>query len=304
MVKRYLVLSVLALVAMALSWQQAPAGAEDPIVLAAGDIACEPGDQGNPCQDEATAGLLVGNLAAILPLGDNQYESGRLDHYLAAYDKTWGAFKAATYPVPGNHEYRTPNASGYFSYFGLAAGDPQKGYYSYDIGSWHLVALNSNCNTAAGRGVPGGCTATSPMVQWLKQDLQNDTHECELVYFHHPRFTSETPLKRSMDAAWKEALIPNGVDVVLSGHSHTYERFDLQNADGEATPTGARQFVVGTGGKNTRPLSAGRLPNSQAASDTTFGVLALTLHPSSYTWSFMAIEGQSFMDTGTTDCHP
>lgn len=289
---------------MALSWQQAPAGAEDPIVLAAGDIACEPGDQGNPCQDEATAGLLVGNLAAILPLGDNQYESGRLDHYLAAYDKTWGAFKAATYPVPGNHEYRTPNASGYFSYFGLAAGDPQKGYYSYDIGSWHLVALNSNCNTAAGRGVPGGCTATSPMVQWLKQDLQNDTHECELVYFHHPRFTSETPLKRSMDAAWKEALIPNGVDVVLSGHSHTYERFDLQNADGEATPTGARQFVVGTGGKNTRPLSAGRLPNSQAASDTTFGVLALTLHPSSYTWSFMAIEGQSFMDTGTTDCHP
>jgi acid phosphatase type 7 len=302
-IRRFAVLFVLAAMAGVLVVQQAPAGAEDPIVLAAGDIACAPGDASNPCRDEDTAALLAGNLAAVLPLGDNQYESGELSNYLAVYDRSWGVYKAHTYPVPGNHEYRTPNASGYFDYFGGAAGDPAKGYYSYNIGNWHLVALNSNCNTATGRGVAGGCDGHSPMVQWLKQDLEADPHACELVYFHHPRFTSETPSKKSMHATWREALIPNGVDVVLSGHSHTYERFGPQNEDGVATPAGARQFVVGTGGKNTRPFPAGRLPNSEAANDNTMGVLALTLHSASYTWSFMAIDGQSFMDTGDADCH-
>jgi acid phosphatase type 7 len=136
-----------------------------------------------------------------------------------------------------------------------------------------------------------------------KEDLAADTHKCELAYFDHPLYSSEEPTEKAMYASWKEALIPNGVDVVVNGHSHTYERFDLQDADGVATSLGARQFVVGTGGKNTRALPASKLPNSQASSDTTFGVLKLALHPTSYSWGFMPITGQSFTDAGTTECH-
>lgn len=202
---RYLPLLALALFACGLIAQQAPAGAEDPTILAAGDIACGPNNVKDPCRDEDTAALLS-NLAAVLPLGDNQYEIGALGDFQAVYDKSWGAYEPQTFPVPGNHEYKTLNAAGYYDYFGAAAGDPQKGYYSFNLGDWHLIALNSACNTTTGRGVPGGCGGMSPMVTWLKQDLAADNHTCELAFFHHPRFSSETPGKRPMGGGVEQGL--------------------------------------------------------------------------------------------------
>jgi hypothetical protein len=298
---RICILALIAALLGALVAQQAPAGAADPTIVAAGDIACAPGDTVNPCLDEETAALLPGN-GVVLPLGDNQYRKGTLAEYLAVYDKSWGVFKAQSKPVPGNHEYKTTDAAGYYSYFGRRAGDPTKGYYSYNVGAWHLVALNSNCNNLPGRGVPGGCNATSPMIRWLASDLAADNHLCELVYFHHPRFSSSSPETRSMYTAWKR-MVAAGVDVVLSGHQHNYERFARQDADGQATRDGIRQFVVGVGGDSFHPFGTDLLPNSEASSDDTFGVLKMTLGSTRYEWSFLPIDGGSFTDSGGTKCH-
>jgi acid phosphatase type 7 len=298
---RVCILAVIAMLLGALTSQQSPAGAADPTIVAAGDIACAPGDIANPCQDEDTAALLPGN-AAVLPLGDNQYRRGTLSEYKAVYAKSWGAFKPQSRPVPGNHEYKTTDAAGYYGYFGSRAGDPSKGYYSYNIGSWHLVALNSNCNNLVGRGVPGGCSGKSPMIRWLVQDLAADSHLCELVYFHHPRYSSSSPETRSMYPAWKK-MVPAGVDVVLSGHQHNYERFATQDAEGQALADGIRQFVVGVGGDSFHSLDAGLLPNSEVSNDDTFGVLKMTLHSASYDWSFVQIAGSSFTDAGSARCH-
>jgi acid phosphatase type 7 len=298
---RVCLLALLAALFGGLVVRQSPAGAADPTIVASGDIACAPGDTINECQDEDTAALLPGR-GVVLPLGDNQYNKGSLAEYQAVYDRTWGAFKSQSRPVPGNHEYKSLDAAGYYGYFGAKAGDPTRGYYSYNVGAWHLVALNSNCNNLEGRGVPGGCRATSPMMRWLVQDLAADTHLCELVYFHHPRFSSSSPETRSMHTAWKK-MVPAGVDVVLSGHQHNYERFALQDADGLRTSDGIRQFVVGVGGESFHPFDVGVLPNSQVRNADTFGVLQMTLHSARYDWSFVPIEGSSFTDSGSAKCH-
>ncbi len=240
----------------------------------------------------------TGKLAVVAALGDNEYENGALDKYQGSYDPSWGRLKAITRPAVGNHEYLTPHAQGYFDYFGAIAGDSQKGYYSYDVGTWHVVVVNSNCSEV------GGCAAGTPQETWLRQDLAaNAAGRCTLAYWHHPRFSSgEHGDFTSMTQIWQD-LYDYGTALVLSGHSHDYERFAPQDANGKADPKGIAEFVVGTGGKNHTSLVS-REPNSQVFDDKTFGVLELTLHPTSYDWHFVPEPGKTFTDSGSAACQP
>ncbi|MCA1830439.1 MAG: metallophosphoesterase, partial [Actinobacteria bacterium] len=240
--------------------------AADPVIAAAGDIACNPriagwnGGRGtaSDCRQKATSALLArGRYDAILPLGDEQYELGALHDFRLGYGPTWGMFKAISHPVPGNHEYGSATARGYFDYFRSRAGGRSKGYYSYDIGSWHMIALNSNCGGA------GGCGAVSPQLQWLVADLRAHRNRCTLAYWHHPRFSSGLHGDDESTAPFWRALYTGGADVVLNGHDHDYERFAPQTPAGKAdTKHGIREFVVGTGGRNLYPFLFVR-PNSE-----------------------------------------
>jgi acid phosphatase type 7 len=271
-----------------------------PVIAAAGDIAC--GSQtppGTPCRHGETSDLLVGGrFDAVLTLGDNQYEAGALSDYEQFYGPTWGRVKAVTHPVPGNHEYATRGASGYFAYFGSAAGDPAKGWYSFDIGAWHVIALNSNC------GNVGGCHRGSPQEVWLRADLAAHPGACTLAYWHHPRFTSGSVHEGDPQmAAFWEALYAYGAEIVLNGHQHNYERFGPQSPAGRTDPTtGIRQFVVGTGGKNLYTFSSPPEPNSEVRNSGAFGVLELTLHPTRYEWRFIPAAGAAFTDVGEGPC--
>jgi len=278
----------------------------DPVIAAAGDIACDPSSgsfkggvgTSTSCRQMATSDLMLGipDLAAVLPLGDDQYEDGSLDKFMASYEPSWGRLKSITRPVPGNHEYLTAGASGYYSYFGAAAGDPAKGYYSYDVGAWHLVALNSNCSQV------GGCGSGSPQLTWLRADLAAHPAKCTVAYWHHPLFSSGQHGNNSGVAPLWDALAAGGAELVLSGHDHDYERFGEQTSAGLADPAGIRQFVVGTGGKNHYALT-GLKPNSEVQNVDTYGVLKLTLHESSYDWQFLPEPGKTFTDSGTQQCH-
>lgn len=281
-----------------------PAVGADPQIAAAGDIACDASSSranaNSPaaCHQAATAELLVERtLAAVLTLGDSQYDRGALSAYAESYDLSWGRLKAITHPAPGNHEYETRRATGYFDYFGAAAGDPDRGYYSYEIGGWHLIALNSNC------GEVGGCDTGSAQERWLRADLAAHPAACTLAYWHHPRFSSGPHgSDAAYDAFWRD-LTAAGADLVLNGHDHNYERFAPQDAAGQADPSnGIREFVVGTGGKDHYPLVKLK-PNSEARNATTFGVLLLTLHAASYDWQFLPEPGATFADSGSGDCH-
>jgi acid phosphatase type 7 len=264
-----------------------------PVVVAAGDIADCHGEG-----DEATARLVGGIPGMVLTLGDNAYPGGSAEDFDECYDPTWGRFEDRTRPSPGNHEYHTENAGGYFGYFGKAAGDPDEGYYSYDLGDWHLLALNSNCEEV-------GCGASSPQVGWLKADLAaNDDKRCTLAYMHHPRFSSgETHGNTHYVSPLWEALHEAGADVVLSAHEHNYERFAPQDSGGRADPKrGIREFVVGTGGNGTYPI-LDPIANSEVHNDDTYGVLKLTLRPEGYEWRFVPAEGGEFTDSGSARCH-
>jgi acid phosphatase type 7 len=289
---------VAVLLAVGCRSEQTPSreNADPPVVLAAGDIAvC------NSKGDETTAKLVDGIDGTVLTLGDNAYPDGSAEDFRECYDPSWGRFKNRTKPAPGNHEYYTKEAEGYFDYFGKAAGDPDKGYYSYDLGAWHLIALNSNtCEEGL-----GGCGASSPQVRWLKADLSaNDDKRCTLAYFHHPRFSSgevhgNTP---EVKPFWR-VLYEAGADVILSGHEHNYERFAPQDPDGKADPKrGIREFVVGTGGAHHYHI-LDPLPNSEVHNDNTYGVLKLTLHPKSYEWRFLPAASGEFTDSDEDQCH-
>jgi calcineurin-like phosphoesterase family protein len=274
---------------------ESSSAAGDPVIVAAGDIACDPdsssfnGSNGE-CRQRFTAGLLRG-ATAVLPLGDLQYENGGYLKYLKSYGPSWGAYKGITHPVPGNHEYHTSAAKGYFDYFGAIAAERGKGYYSFDLGAWHLIALNSEIDAHAG----------SAQERWLRADLAATKKSCFLAYWHKPRFSSgEHGNDAGFDAFWRALYAAHG-DVVLTGHDHDYERFGLQNPDGRADPKGIRAFVVGTGGKSLREFSTPE-PNSQIRNSTSFGVLRMTLHPGSYEWKFVAEKG-TFTDSGKTACH-
>jgi acid phosphatase type 7 len=266
-----------------------------PVVVAAGDIA-DCAKEG----DEATATLVGGIEGTVLTLGDNAYPEGTAEDFAGCYDPSWGQFKARTRPSPGNHEYHTEGARGYFDYFGEAAGDPDEGYYSFDLGAWHIVALNSNCGEGEIRCGPG-----SAQVRWLEEDLaNNDEQKCTLAYFHHPLFTSGEyrPGEERMERLW-EVFYAGGVDVVLNGHDHNYQRFAPQDPQGRADPEdGIRECVVGTGGRSNYQISQ-PIVNTEVYNDDTYGVLELTLHPKSYEWEFVPVEGESFTDSGAAQCH-
>jgi hypothetical protein len=272
------------------------ATAADPVFVGAGDIAsC------NSQGDEATANLLDTIPGYVYTTGDNAYESGTATEFANCYTPSWGrsSIKDRTYPAVGNHEYQTEGARGYFDYFGARAGDPTKGYYSYTLGEWHMVALNSMCEKV------GGCGATSPMVRWLKDDLAANLKTCTLAYFHHPLFSSGSSHggNSKMKPSW-EVLYAANADVVLNGHVHNYERFAPQTPSGVADPEqGIREFVVGTGGKSLNAFDS-TVANSEVRDASTFGVLKLTLHPSSYEWQFVTAPNATIADTGSTSCDP
>lgn len=268
-----------------------PGAGTDATLIAAGDIAsC--GSSG----DEATAALLDTLPGSVITLGDNAYESGTATEFAQCYDPTWGRARARTHPVAGNHEYLTGNATGYFGYFGTAAGDPAKGYYSYDLGSWHVIALNSNCSKI------GGCGVGSAQEQWLRADLQANPAACTLAYWHHPRFSSGVHGSNVAYQALWQALYDARADVVLNGHDHDYERFLPQTPSGAPdSASGIREFVVGTGGKSHYAVSP--IANSEVRNGDTYGVLKLTLHGTSYDWQFVPIAGATFTDSGSGSCH-
>jgi hypothetical protein len=298
---------------MAVLLASTTSAAADPVIAAAGDIACDPASGGfnggagtaSSCRQAATSDLMLSGVSAVLPLGDNQYDCGGYSAYLQSYDLSWGRLKSITRPVPGNHEYTTGGtgcdptgaAAGYFSYFGVTAGDPTKGYYSFNLGNWHLIALNSNC------GRVGGCAANSPQEQWLRQDLMSNPAKCTLAYWHHPLFSSGQyrPGVPSVRPLY-QALYDYNADVVLNGHDHNYERFAPQDPAGVSDPIrGIREFIVGTGGKSLYSTQT-PVPNSEARNSSTFGVLKLTLHPISYEWKFVPATGGTFNDSGGEFC--
>jgi len=282
------------------------ARAADPVIAAAGDIACDPADLyfngGNgtatACRQRATSDLLVGGgYDAVLLLGDNQYLDGALAKYQAVFAPTWGRLGPLLRPAPGNHEYLTPGAAGYFDYFGPAAGERSRGYYSYDLGTWHVIALNSNCADI------GGCGPGSLQLRWLVDDLASHPRACTLAYWHHPRFSSgqhgDDP---TYDAFW-QALYQAGADLVLTGHDHDYERFAPQDPSGQADAEhGIREIVAGTGGRETRPFAAVR-PNSEVRNAQDLGVLQLRLRSDGYDWRFLPAAGGTFTDAGSSGCH-
>jgi hypothetical protein len=290
------------------------AAAADPVIATAGDIACQTTGVGSTtCHQQATSNLLAAKpYAAILALGDEQYECGNYQDYLGSFNSSWGRVKSLIRPVPGNHEYSTSgtgcstlaDAAGYFDYFDGPgaptgpAGDRGKGYYSFDIGSWHMIALNGNC------GPVGGCGSGSPQDTWLRNDLAAHPTACTLAYWHQPRFSSggEHGNNAAYDRFWRD-LYAAGADVILNGHDHDYERFAPQTPDVVASPAGIREFVVGTGGKSHYAFAPTAQPNSEVQDATTFGVLELTLHANGYDWHFVPEPGATFTDQGSQPCH-
>jgi hypothetical protein len=273
----------------------------DPVLAVAGDIACDVGSAptATACQQKATSDILAGLGAdAVLPLGDEQYNSPTLSIFNQMYEPNWGRVKSLSRPIPGNHEYQVPNADGYYKYFGAAAGDPTKGYGSWDMGAWHMIALNGECSSAP----QAGCAAGSPQEKWLRADLAANQGKCTLAYWHEPRFSSGNGGSNSLYQPFWQALYEAKADVILAGHSHSYERFDPQSPTGVADPAGPRQFVVGTGGVNLKGFTA-VLPNQVVRQNSTFGVMKLALHGSSYDWKFLPIAGKTWTDAGTATCH-
>lgn len=268
------------------------------ILVGAGDIAsCK-----YPEGAQATAKLIEQIPGTVFAAGDLAYENGSSTDFNNCYDPAWGRFKDRTRPALGNHEYHEPTASGYFQYWGAQAGHAGKGYYSYDLGAWHIVVLNTNCGA---EGL-GGCGKGSPQETWLKADLSVHPNACMLAYGHHALFSSGIFVKHAVHPELKplwEDLYAAHADLVLAGHEHSYERFAPQDPDGKADPeNGIREIVVGTGGRSHDLLGfAGA--NSEVRDWDTFGVLRLTLAPGKYMWEFIPEEGKTFRDSGSGICH-
>ncbi|MGH2948697.1 MAG: metallophosphoesterase, partial [Solirubrobacteraceae bacterium] len=282
----------------------------DPLVAAAGDIACDPGaaaflGRRRACRQRETSDLLLKmDLSAVLALGDLQYSDGQLAKFMQSFHPSWGRLKSLIRPVVGNHEYATPGAAGYFDYFNGPgqldgpAGRRGLGYYSYNLGEWHVVALNSICSQ-----VPGGCAAGSAQERWLRADLAANPRPCTLAYWHHPPVSSGAGGTNPELQPLVQALYDHGVDVLLTGHDHSYERFAPQDPAGNRdAERGIRQFIVGSGGRDHRRAVAIQ-PNSEVRDDTTFGVLELRLRPHGYFWTFVPERKAGFTDSGANACH-
>jgi hypothetical protein len=268
------------------------------VLVGAGDIAsCQ-----SPEGARATAKLIEQIPGTVFAAGDLAYEKGSAEEFKNCYDTTWGRFKDRTKPALGNHEYVEPTAHAYFEYWGTRAGTAGKGYYSYDLGAWHIVVLNTNCGARS----LGGCAAGSPQEVWLKEDLAKRPDACILAYGHHALFSSGIFQRHAVHPELKslwEDLYAAHADLVLAGHEHSYERFALQDPEGHADPErGIREIVVGTGGRSHDPLGF-VTPNSEVREWETFGVMKLTLSPGKYNWEFIPEEGKSFRDSGSDACH-
>jgi len=273
-------------------------------VVAVGDIACDPTNPefndgrgiGDHCRHAATARLVhAADPAGVLAVGDLQYDDGLYSKFLRSYDLSWGAFRPITYPVPGNHEYwGSTRASGYFEYLGRRAGAKGRGWYSADLGAWHLVALNSNCDIV-------GCGKGSAQYEWLKADLAASDAACTLAFWHHPLFSSGPHGPEPAVTPFWRLLQADGADIVLSAHDHIYERFRPQDAAGTRDPAGIQGFVVGTGGAETYWIDHVQ-PNSVVRNTDAFGVLKLTLGDGDYDWRFLPALEARFTDAGSADC--
>jgi acid phosphatase type 7 len=262
------------------------------VLVAAGDVAsC------SSSGDEATARLLDTIPGTVALLGDSAYPDGSTSDFRRCYEPSWGRHRSRTRPAVGNHEYQTAGAAGYFDYFGPAAGDRRRGYYSYELGSWHVVVLNSNCAVAS-------CARSSAQERWLRADLRAARRACTLAYWHHPLFTSGGPHQPyTAVRPLFRVLYANGADVVLAGHNHNYERFAPQDPSGRRDDArGIRTFVVGTGGASHYTFGP-VAPHSETRSSDTFGVLRLTLAEGTYDWHFVPVAGATFTDRGTGTCH-
>ncbi len=261
----------------------------DPVLVGAGDIAA--------CTmpyDEATAKLLDDIPGTVFTAGDNAYPDGSAEDFLTCYGPSWGRFKQRTRPAVGNHEYVTRGAVPYFDYFGWRAGPGRGGYYSSNLGAWHIVVLNSNIDARL----------ESYQGQWLRKDLMAHPAVCTLAYWHHPLFSSyfQRDLPRDIRAMW-QTLYEFGADVVINGHVHAYERFAPQDPDGQRDPAhGIREFIVGTGGSSMNKRPAHLSPNSEVWDNSAWGVLKLTLHPTGYDWEFIPAKGGTFHDSGSGQC--
>jgi hypothetical protein len=273
-----------------------------PVLLTAGDIVS--------CSREGhheTAALLDEYPDALVQtLGDNAYDSGNARQF-GCYDESWGRAYERTRPALGGHDYRTPRAAGYMDYFREAlkpfnesALDPDRGWYAYDIGTWRVIVLNSVCDR-----IEGGCDVGSPQVEWLRSELAENPAACSIAVLHNPRFSSGRKGNEDEVQPMWEALYEAGVELVLSGDNHTYERLAPMTPEGDVDDErGVRQFVVGTGGRSHYDFDEGKAnPNSEVGSDDTFGVLKLTLEDASYAWEFLAVAGRTFIDIGQASCH-
>jgi hypothetical protein len=306
----------LVLVATMLLVPGARAGDHDPVIVAVGDLACQTLTSGQgtaTCQSGAVADLIREiDPDRFLALGDLQYNNGKLREFLRVWDVQFGDLKAITSPIPGNHEYGTTDAAGYFTYFGAAA-HPPHGYYSFDLGDWHIVAVNSElCYDDPGCG-PG-----TPQGDWLAADLARSDVECTLAFMHNPRYDWRPWQKRIVDDGttlyggsetdpvvpiW-EVLYEHGADVVLNGDNHLYQRWAPQDAHGNVRADGIVQFTVGTGGRQLYTFGIPPRPDHlEVTQNRAFGVLRMTLHADSYDYEWISAPRQpDFEDTGTVDC--
>lgn len=271
-----------------------PTAAPPAILVGAGDIAsC------SSSGDEATAALVAAIPGTVFTLGDNVYDNGTITEYTNCYGPSWGQsqIKSRTKPVAGNHEYNTANATGYYAYFGAAAGDPTKGYYAYDHGTWRVYVLNSNCAAI------GGCGAGSAQELWLRGDLAANPRACAVAMWHHPRFSSGSHGSSTTTQALWQALYDYNAELVLVGHDHHYERFGPQTATGVADAArGIVEMVVGTGGRSHYATGTIRA-NSLVRNSDTYGVLRLALGAGTWSFNFVPEAGKSFTDSGSGTCH-
>jgi len=267
------------------------------VLIGAGDVSyCGPDYLG----DDQTA-VLLGSLLAQNPqaqvfiAGDVVQGEGLAWEYRDCFTPTWGRFIDRIHPAPGNHDYLTDGGAPYFAYFGTRAGAPGAGYYSYDLGEWHIVALNSICTEVA-------CGKDSTQVKWLRADLAASRKSCTLLYWHYPRWSSGLAGGTGIPGAFWDAAAEFGAEIVVTGHDHDYERFDPLDAAGRPDPNGILQFVAGTGGAALRGWGT-PAPHSALRNNDTWGLLKFSLYPGRYQWEFLPVAGQSFTDSGSGTCH-
>jgi 3',5'-cyclic AMP phosphodiesterase CpdA len=274
-----------------------------PVIVAAGDISCDSATPQLPCKSKETSDLIMSERAlhpavVVLPLGDLQYDSGTLSEFRKNYHATWGRVNEYSHPVTGNHEYETRGAAGYFDYFasvGVAVGARNEGWYSYSVGDWRFVALNSNC------GSVGGCNAGSAQYRWLQSELLQNKQKCTVAYMHHPFLSSGQNGSTPALLPLMRLLYENNVDLVLAGHDHLYERFHPITPEQVADPAkGLRLFTVGTGGRDLYTFPR-VLPNSAVRDNQNFGLLRITMKEAAYDWSFVNISG-IVIDSGSGVC--